>query len=123
MGHEYDCDKSPNEVLSRVFGQAGYLVQADWEVMDIGFYVGLVASQVEACAGLPERSLVCPCDQAVQGIHKARDRAKVSRHHIQVRRPALRQHLADTFPEFPPPVPALGHLLPEVLGIEREAVE
>jgi len=123
MGHEYDCDKPPNEVLPCVFGQAGHLVQANRQVADVGFYVALVAPQVKACSRLPWRGLVRPDGQPIERVEKARDSVKVSRHGVQVWRPALSQHLPNTIPQFPLPLPALRHLLTEVLGIKGKPVE
>jgi len=123
MGHEYDCDEPPNEVLPCVLGQAGYVVQADREVVNMGSHVALVAFQIEACARVERHDLGRASDQAVERIHEARDGVKVSGHGIQVRRPALRQHLAYTLPQLSLPLPALRHLLPEVLRVECEAIE
>ena len=82
MGHEYDCDKPPYEVPPCLLDQAGHPVQTDREVADMGFYVALVAFQVEACARLPRHRLSRLRDQTVQGIHQARDGGKVGGHGI-----------------------------------------
>jgi len=80
MGHEYGCDKPPYEVFPSVFGQQGYLVEADGEVADMGFYVALVTLQVEARARPPYYSLCRPHNQSVEGIQEPRDDSEVSRH-------------------------------------------
>jgi len=123
MGHEYNRNKPPYQVFPCVFGQPGYLVQPDREIANMGTYVALVAFQVEACSRLPTYGVGRPPDQTIQRFGQARDGLQVSGYALQSGRATLCQHLTHTLSQFPLPLPAFRHLLPEVVGVEHEAIE
>ncbi|MCC6508079.1 MAG: hypothetical protein IT423_03165, partial [Pirellulaceae bacterium] len=50
MGQEDNCDKPPYAVKARVFTQGWYLIQVDWDRLQLGSDVGLVARQIEPVA-------------------------------------------------------------------------
>jgi len=66
VGHEYDRDKPPYAVSARISAQGRDLFQVDSEVSNMGLYVALVASQVEAFLGPP--FMGNPHGQAVYGL-------------------------------------------------------
>ena len=71
VGHEDDRDEAPCEVLPRVFRQSGQFTQAQGEGLDMGFYVALIAFQVEALLRLPLLGWRGPANQPIQRLREA----------------------------------------------------
>jgi hypothetical protein len=123
MGHEYDRDKPPYEVFPRVFTERWYLLQGDGMWLQMGLYMGLVALQVEALVRGQSHGNCQPLRQCVQCIQESGYGIKGDRPGLDCTRTVLGQHLPHPFPQLALVLPRLGHLYPEVLGVEDQAIE
>ena len=73
MRQEDDSDEPPYEVLAQVLAQRRYLLETQRNIVNVGLYVGLIASQVEVIACLNSTDAIKIRGQGIQRLHQARD--------------------------------------------------
>ena len=98
VGHEHNCNEPPYPVQTAVFEyEDGDLIELHLDLPDMGQQMALIAPQIEDFGFHPLSQLLWSCCQAVQRLHQSGHAAQVSRHRIQIRGPAVSQHLSDPF--------------------------
>jgi len=123
MGQEYDCDKPPYEVSSRVLAKRRYFGKAHRKVLNMGLDVALVKSQIELRAVLDSQAVVEAGRQGVQSLQQSGSPAQIGMFQYQIPGSALGQHLPYTIPLLLLAVSGLCHLCTKVVRIKDHAIE
>ena len=123
MGQEYDCDKPPYEVSSRVLAKRRYFGKAHRKVLNMGLDVALVKSQIELRAVLDSQAVVEAGRQGVQSLQQSGSPAQIGMFQYQIPGSALGQHLPYTIPLLLLALSGLRHLGTKVIDIKNQAIE
>lgn len=123
MGQEDDRNKPPDAVQTRVITEGWYLVQVDRDRLQMGLYVGLVACQIEPIAEVGSEGRERLQRHRVQGREETGVIALCYPSEFNRAGSRAGQHGLHPFAKFLLPFPMLDHLLPEIGGIEGEAIE
>ena len=118
---EYDRDEPAYPVVLCAAAQRRYLLHVQWGRPNMGLYVPLVALQVES--GTRSETRNGAAGESVKCFKQVRSDSEVCCWKFRQARPAVSQHLPDTFAQSLPPLSRFGHPLPKVLGVEHRAVE
>lgn len=123
MGQEYDCDKPPYAVEAAVFDQRRYIVESDRYLPHLGRYVRLVAPQIEPTPRRERDALGRDRAQCVERLGQSGYAAEVHGARYDGVRATLGEHLPGAFALLLPALAVLGHLVPEIPGIERQVLK
>lgn len=123
MGQEHNRDKPPYAVQERIITQGWYSLERSLDRAEKRLYVRLVLIQIERLARTPRRRTRSDQDRGVYRGEQIGHRQFIDFEVFQGRRPRIRKQKANALAPLGLTLPMLGHLLPEVVGIEDQAVK